>query len=145
MAKAADTLKTTIEQYTTASNQAFKDGVEKSLGALNDINAQQKQNLEAVVASVTAATKGAETLGAQAIAYSKKSMEDSAAAVKTLQGAKSIQDVIEFQTTFAKSALEGYLAELNKASAIVSASVKDSMVPLNARMTAAVEQFQAAR
>ena len=145
MAKAAETLKTSIEQYTTAGNQAFKDGVEKSLAALNDINAQSKQNLEAVVASVTAATKGAETLGAQAIAYSKKSVEDSAAAMKTLQGAKSIQDVIEFQTGFAKSAMEGYLAEFNKASAIVASSMKDSMTPLNARVTAAVEQFQAAR
>jgi phasin family protein len=145
MAKAADTMKTTIEQFTTAGNQAFKDGVEKSLAALNDMNAQSKQNLEAVVASVTAATKGAETLGAQAIAYSKKSMEDSAAAVKTLQGAKSIQDVIEFQTTYAKAALEAYLAEVNKASAIVSSSMKDSLVPLNARVSATVEQFQAAR
>ena len=145
MAKAADTLKTTIEQFTTAGNTAFKDGVEKSLAALNDMNAQSKQNLEAVVASVTAATKGAETLGAQAIAYSKKSVEDSAAAMKTLQGAKSIQDVIEFQTAYAKSALEGYLAELNKASATVSASMKDSLVPLNARVTATVEAFQAAR
>jgi len=145
MAKAADTLKTTIEQFTTAGNTAFKDGVEKSLSALNDINAQSKQNLEAVVASVTAATKGAETLGAQAIAYSKKSVEDSTAAFKTLQSAKSIQDVIEFQTGFAKSALEGYLAELNKASATVAASMKDSLAPMNARVTAAVEQFQAVR
>ena len=87
MAKAADTLKTTIEQYTTAGNQAFKDGVEKSLSALNDMNAQSKQNLEAVVASVTAATKGAESLGAQSIAYSKKSVEDAVAAAKTLSGA----------------------------------------------------------
>ena len=145
MAKAADTIKNTIEQYTTTGNAAFKDGVEKSLVALNDINAQSKQNLEAVVASVTASTKGAEALGAQAIAYSKKSVEDSVAAFKTLSGAKSLQEVVELQTSFAKTALEGYLAELNKASEVVSASMKESLVPLNARVTAAVEKFQAAR
>ena len=145
MAKAADTLKTTIEQYTTSGNQAFKDGVEKSLSALNEINAVSKDNLEAVVASVTAATKGAESLGAQAIAYSKKSVEDSVAAVKTLSGAKSIQEVVALQTSWAKTALEGYLAELNKASEIVSSSVKESLVPLNGRVTAAVEKFQAVR
>ena len=49
------------------------------------------------------------------------------------------------KTAYAKSALEGYLAELNKASATVSASMKDSLVPLNARVTATVEAFQAAR
>lgn len=145
MAKPAETLKTTIEQYTTAGNTAFKDSVEKSLTALNEMNAQSKQNLEAVVASVTAATKGAESLGAQAIAYSKRSVEDGVAAAKTLSGAKSLQEVVELQTSFAKTALEGYLAELNKASEIVSASVKESLVPLNARVTAAVEKFQAAR
>jgi len=145
MAQSAETLKNTIEQYTTTGNQAFKDGVEKSLSALNEINSASKQNLEAVVASVTAATKGAESLGAQSIEYSKKSVETAVAAAKTLSGAKSLQEVVELQTSFAKTALEGYLAELNKASEIVSASMKESLVPLNARVTAAVEKFQAVR
>lgn len=145
MAKAADALKTTVEQFTTAGNQAFKDSVEKSLAALNEMNAHSKQNLEAVVASVTAATKGAEALGAQAIAYSKKSVEDHVAAAKNLTGAKSVQEVVELQTAWAKSALETYLAELNKASETVAASVKETLTPLNARVTAAVEKMQAAR
>ena len=141
----AETLKTTVEQFTTAGNAAFKDNVEKSLSTLNEVNAYSKKNLEAVVASVTAATKGAESLGAQSIAYSKKSVEEAVAAAKTLSGAKSLQEVVELQTSFAKSALEGYLAELNKASEIVQASFKESLVPLNARVTAAVEKFQAVR
>ena len=65
---ATETLKNTVEQFSTASNQAFKDGVEKSLAALAEANTHSKKNLEAVVASVTAATKGAEALGAQAFA-----------------------------------------------------------------------------
>src|SRR5205085_2205282 len=35
---AAETLKNTVEQFSTASNQAFKDGVEKSLAALAEAN-----------------------------------------------------------------------------------------------------------
>jgi phasin family protein len=145
MAKAAETLKNTVEQYSAAGSQAFKDGVEKSLASLNDINAQSKQNLEAMVAATTAATKGAEALGAQAIAFSKKSVEDNVAAAKTLSGAKSIQEVVELQTTWYKASLEAYMAEFNRASEIVAASVKDSLTPLNARVTAAVEKFQAVR
>jgi len=142
---AADAMKTTVEQITTASNQAFKDAVEKTLGALNDANTYSKSNLEALIASVTAATKGAETLGAQAMAFSKKSVEDQVAAAKSLAGAKSIQEVVELQTTFAKSALESYMAEMGKMSETVAASVKDSMKPINERVTAAVERLQAAR
>ena len=79
---AAETLKNTVEQFSTASNQAFKDGVEKSLAALAEANTHSKKNLEAVVASVTAATKGAEALGAQAMAFSKAGFESQVAAAK---------------------------------------------------------------
>ena len=142
---AAETVKNTVEQFTTAGNVAFKDAVEKSLASLNEVNAHSKKNLEAVIASVTASTKGAEALGAQAMAYSKKAVESQVAAAKSLSGAKSIQEVVELQTTFAKSALEAYMAEFSKMSEIVSASVKDSVKPLNERVTAAVERLQAAR
>ena len=59
----SETIKTTVEKMAQAGNQAFKDSVEKSLGALNEVNALSKGNIEAVVESLTAATKGAETVG----------------------------------------------------------------------------------
>src|SRR5881394_1719608 len=102
---AAETAKTTVEQFTAASNVAFKEGVEKTLAALNEANAHSKKNLEAVVASATAATKGAEALGAQAMSFSKTVFDAQVSAAKTLAGAKSVQEVVELQTTFAKSAL----------------------------------------
>lgn len=141
----ADQIRATVDQVTAAGNQAFKDAADKSLAALNEINSHSKRNLEALVASVTAATKGAEALGAQAMAFTKKSVEDQAAAAKALTGARSVQEVVELQTTFAKSALEAYIAQMTKASEIVSASMKDSLKPLNERVTAAVERLQAAR
>jgi phasin family protein len=142
---AAETVKATVEQFTFAGNQAFKDAVEKSLAGLNEANAHSKKNLEAVIASVTAATKGAEALGAEAMTFSKTAVEKQVAAAKSLSTAKSVQEVVELQTTFAKSALESYMAEVAKMSEIVTASLKDSMKPINERVTAAVERLQAAR
>jgi len=144
-ATGAETLKATVDQFTSAGNQAFKDSVEKSLSAFGEINTHSKKNLEAVVASVTAATKGAEALGAQAMAYSKKSLEDQVAAARSLTTAKSVQEVVELQTAWAKSALESYIAEMNKASETVAASVKESFLPLNERISAFVERIQAGR
>ena len=143
-AKGAETLKSTVEQFTTAGNQAFKDSIEKSLTTLSEANAHSKKNLEAVVASVTAATKGAEALGAQAMAYSKKAVEDQVAAAKNLAGAKSVQEVVELQTSYAKFAMESYIAEMNRASETVAASVKECFAPINERVTALVEKIQAA-
>ena len=144
-ATGAETLKTTVEKFTAAGNQAFKDQIEKSLSALGDANTHSKKNLEAVVASVTAATKGAEALGAQTMAYSKQAMEDHIAAAKSLTTAKSVQEVVELQTAYAKSWLEAYIAQMNKATETVSASVKESFQPINERVTAFVEKVQAAR
>jgi len=56
-----------------------------------------------------------------------------------------VQEVVELQTAFAKSALESYMAALGSMSETASASVKDSMKPLNERVTAVVERLQAAR
>jgi phasin family protein len=145
MATAAETAKATAERFAETGNQAFKESVEKSLAAFADINSHSKRNLEAVVASVTAATKGAEALGAQVTAYSKKAAEDHIAATKTLTGAKSLQEAVEFQTAYAKSFLDAYLAEMNKWSDTVSGSVKESLRPINERVSAVVEQFQTAR
>ena len=114
MATAAETAKATAERFAETGNQAFKESVEKSLAAFADMNSHSKRNMEAMVASVTAATKGAETLGAQVSAY-------------------------------AKSFLDSYLAEMNRWSDTVSGSVKESLRPINERVSAVVEQFQTAR
>ena len=135
----------TAENFAASSVNAFKDTYEKSVTAMTELNSHSKKNVEAVVASVTAATKGAETLGAAAMAFSKKSMADQVAAAKTLATAKSVQQAIEYQTTFAKSAFEGYVAEMTKMAEMVSASMKDSMTPINERVTAMVERAQTSR
>jgi phasin family protein len=145
MKSASEKLKVTAEQYTTAGAHAFKDNIEKSLANLNELNAHSKKNLEAMVASATAATKGAESLGAQAMAFSKATIERQVEAAKALTSARSVQEAVELQTAFAKSAIETYMAELNRATETVSATVKESLRPLNERATAMMETFQAAR
>ena len=131
--------------YFTAGNHAFKESFEKSIAALTEMNAHSKKNLEALVASMTAAAKGAETMGARAMAFSKKSVEGQVAAAKALTAAKSIQEAVELQTGFAKTAFETYVAEVTEISEITSASVKSVMSPINERVTALVERVQSAR
>lgn len=123
-----------------AGNHAFKDSLEKTMAAMMEMNAHSKKNLEAFVASATAAAKGAETVGTRAMAYSKKSMEGQIAAAKALTSAKSIQEAVELQTGFAKSAMESYIAEMTELSSIASTSVKDAMAPISERVTAMVER-----
>ena len=143
--KGAKSFKDGVDQAATFGGVAFKDAADKSLAGLNEMNTQGKRNLEAVVASVTAATRGAEALGAQTMAYTKTSLEKQADAARSITAARSVQEVIELQTNFAKSAMEAYIAQVTKASETLTVAVKDSMQPLNERATAFMETVQAAR
>ena len=135
----------TMERASAMGDQAFKDGMEKSMVALNELNAQSKRSLEAVVESVTAATKGVETLSNEAMAYTKKAMEGQVEQAKALSGARSVQEVVELQSSYAKTAMESYIAQMNKATEIMTAAVKESFRPLNERATAMVETLQSQR
>ena len=143
--KAQATFQANAERAQAASTQALREVADKSAASLSELNAQGKQNLEALVASAAAAQKGVETLSAQSVAFTKKSWEDGVAAAQSMSQARSIQELLELQTTWAKSATEAYLAEVTKATDILTASVKDSFKPINERVTASVEKFQAAR
>jgi phasin family protein len=135
----------TFETVTTASNEAMKEGFEKSLNAINEFSAFQKDTVDAVIASATTATKSMEELNANTMAFAKKSMEDGVAAAKSMAGAKSVQELIELHADYTKSTLDAYLAEVNKSSDLVSAMVKDTFKPINDRMAAAVEAMQSQR
>ena len=156
MADSAETVKKTVETATAqvkasaekaqaAGAQAFREAADKSVAGLTELNAEGKKNLEAVVASATAAQKGVEALSAQTVAYGKKSWEDGVAAAQSLAQARSVQEALELQTAYAKSAAETYLAEITRMTDVFTASVKDSFKPINERVTASVEKFQAAR
>ncbi|QBX38347.1 phasin family protein [Brevundimonas sp. S30B] len=156
MADATETMKKTVEQtasktkaqaeqFQAAGAQAFREGVDKSVAGFSELNAQSKRNLEAMVESASAAQKGAEALSQQALAFSKKSWEDNMAAAQSMATARSIQELVELQTSWAKSASEAYLSEMTRMTETLTASVKDSFKPINERVTASVETLQAAR
>lgn len=156
MADSAETVKKTVEQATTAAKataekaqaagaQAFRETIDRSVAGLTEISSHGKKNLEAMVESATAAQRGAEALSQQAMAYSKKTLEQNLTAAQSLASARSVQELVELQTTFAKSAIETYLSEVTKMTDTLTASMKDSFKPINERVTASVERFQAAR
>jgi phasin family protein len=143
--KAQATFQANAEQAQAAGAKVFREAADKSAAGLAELNAQSKQNLDAMVASAAAAQKGVEALSAQSVAFTKKSWEDGVAAAQSMSQARSVQELLELQTNWAKSATEAYLAEVTRATDVLTASVKDSFKPINERVTASVEKLQAAR
>ena len=156
MADSAGTVKKTVEQtaakakaqaaeFQAAGANAFREGIEKSVASLGELNAHSKKNLDAMVESATVAQKGAEALSQQALGFAKSAWEDGVAASKELSTARSVQEFFELQTNWAKKSMERYMSEMTRTNEIVTATVKDSLKPINERVTASVETFQAAR
>ena len=99
----------------------------------------------ALIASATVAGKGVETANTNAVTYAKSLMEDSVSATKAFASAKSVQEIFEIQSEFTKTAMDNYLAELNKTTDLFSDMFKDTLKPLNERVSAAVELAQTQR
>ena len=144
-ASAGAKVKAQAETMQAAGTQAFREGIEKSTASLAELNAHGKKNLDAMVESAAVAQKGAEALSQQALGFAKSSWEEGVAASKELSTARSVQEFFELQAAWAKKSMERYVAELTKTNEIMTATVKDSIKPINERVTASVETFQAAR
>ena len=148
----ARTIKSTVDQATeqfeavTANGAAaVKENVERAIAAATEMNSFGKENLDAWIASSTAATKGLEAISARAMAYSKQALEAHMTAAKSIMTAKSVQELVEKQSEYAKSAFEGYVAEINSMSNLVSGFAKESLKPINERVTAVSSIMQNGR
>ncbi|MFN7263635.1 MAG: phasin family protein [Phenylobacterium sp.] len=139
------TAKTAADKIANAGNEALRDAMEKSMSGLNDLTAHSRKNLEAVIASVTATAKGAETLGSEAVSFSKAAIERQTAAVQSLSGVRSVQDLIEIQSDLAKTHMEACVTQMSKTTELMTALFRDAYQPFSARMTAAVESLQSGR
>jgi phasin family protein len=139
------TAKDTVETMTLASNEAVRQGVDRTMAAFSEMSAFGKENIEAVVAAATATTKGVETLNARAAAYTKTSLEGAMAATRAMSASKSFQELMEKQAEFTKGAVDAYLAELNSMTEIFASVQKDAIKPLSDRMTTVASTVTAAR
>lgn len=136
---------TTFEQTNGAAKAAFGDAVQQTLTTFSGVSADGSKNLEALMASANAATKGFEALRAQVASYSQAALQNQWTAVSQLASASSPQNAVELQTAFAKNALESYLAGVASWSETLSATVRDTMQPLTDRAAASFERLQASR
>ena len=134
-----------FESMSIAGNKAMKDGFEKAAEMFGGMNEFSKDTVDAFVASASTAQKSAEKINARMASYAKQTLEESVEAAKKAAGARSVQELFELQSSYAKSSLDSYIGEVNKLAELYASSVKDAMKPLNARMTAAVELLQTQR
>ncbi|MFL5000610.1 MAG: phasin family protein, partial [Xanthobacteraceae bacterium] len=78
---------------------------------LDEVQKLGKDNVEATLKSVGAASKAFQAIAAEVTNYAKKSFEDGTAAMERLLGAKTLEKAIEVQSEYVKTSYEGFVTE----------------------------------
>jgi len=120
---------------------SLTQGTETMINGTENLIAFSKGNLEAFAKSGQIWASGVQELTTQFAAAAKVSFDESIATFKALGTVKSVKEAIDLQSGFARTAFEKVIADSNK---IADASMKlteQTLAPLTARVTAAVETF----
>lgn len=130
-----------FEQTVSAAKEQVEKASAQVLKGYEDLAAFNKDNVDAVVLSSTIAARGSEELSREVAAFARTNFDASVAVGKALLGAKTFQEVVELQSSYAKSSFESFIAEARKIQELSAKITNDAIAPLNARVNAAAEQF----
>lgn len=134
-----------LEQMVTKGTDTMKQNFDKVMGGYDKLTAFSKENVDALIKASNAATKGIEAINSEILAFSKQSVEDSVAAAKAALSAKSVQEFVELNTDFSKSAFDQYIGQVTKVNEMIAATARESAEPLKSRFTAFVSMVRQAQ
>ncbi len=121
------------EQVEQTSSAMFK--------SYDETNALNKANVDAMVRSNAALAKGLESLGNELMSFAQSSIEANIATAKALFGAKTLREVADLQTDFARSSFDKALAESAKIGEMSVKVTNEALQPLQTRTNATVERL----
>ncbi len=82
--------------------------------------------------SLDVISKSVQAIASGAADYSKKSLEQSAAALEKMLGATSLETAMEVQSDYYKTAYESFIAESNRVSEVCADLAKEIYKPFEA-------------
>ena len=125
-----------------AETQAkVKEGMEKAMKTAEELVAFSQGNVEALVKSGQIWAAGVQDIGKQMAANAQASFDETMATFKAFSSVKSLKDAFDLQANLARTTMEKTLAESGK---LTDASLKlteQTLAPITARVSMAVEKF----
>ncbi|PHS28208.1 MAG: phasin family protein [Robiginitomaculum sp.] len=141
-AEKPEAVKEPFENAAKASSDAMQDGFEQVVRTAGEFGDHVKANTDAMVQSLTIAGKGIEAINTEMSGFAKTSLEKGVATAQALAGAKSLQEVVELQSSFAKTAMESYLSGLNILTSMSTSLLQNAAKPINDRAQANAQLVQ---
>ena len=100
-----------------------------------------KDNMDTCMKQFGTVSKGWQAIATEFADYSKKSFEESSAALEKLLGAKTLDKAIEIQTDYAKSAYEGFVAQATKLGELYTNLAKEAFKPVESAFAKVRQPF----
>jgi hypothetical protein len=100
------------------------------VASLDSVQKLGKEQFEAVSAAAAAVTKGWQSIAAETTDYSKKSFEKSRVLAEKLIAVKKLDEALQLQSDYAKSAYEDFLAEATKLGELYTSMAKEVFKPI---------------
>lgn len=100
-----------------------------------------RENFAALLRANAALTEGLEAIGKEVIGYARSSFERYAETAAALLGAKTLEDVVQVNTDFAKGYLERFIERSQKLSEMSVKVANEALAPLGSRVEATVQKL----
>ncbi|WP_097092384.1 phasin family protein [Novosphingobium sp. Chol11] len=140
--KFAEETKAKFETAYADFNVKAKAGVEKSTKAIEELSDIAKGNVEALVESGKIAAKGIETMGQEAVDYSRKSFEKATASLKSFSTVKTPTEFFQLQSQLLSSSFDELTKEAAKNSEALIKLAGEVAQPLTARVTVVTDKVK---
>ncbi len=134
-----------FESLTTFSPDAYKDGYEKFAKSMTSWADFQKGSVEAYMASAAAFAKGFEKAASTQAGFVKEQFEEGVAIAKAAASSGSVQEAMELQNEFVRTAFEKNLGQATKMADHWTGVAKEAADPLTKRYGEFVEMVQSYR
>jgi phasin family protein len=118
-----------------------KEGMEMAMKTAEEFVTFSQANVEAVVKSSQIWTAGVQDLSKQVAASAQATFDETMANFKALTSVKSLKDAFELQASFARAAMEKAMAESGKLTDASFKLTEQTLAPITARVSVAVEKF----
>lgn len=98
-----------------------------------------RENFAALLRANTALSQGLEEMGKEVISYARRSFEQAAETATALLGAKTLEDVFQLNSEFAKTNLERVIERSAKLSEMGAKIANEALAPLGSRVEATLQ------
>ena len=118
-----------------------RENMDKVMKTAEELFAFGQGNVEALVKSGQIWATGVQDIGKQFAATAQASFDDTMSTLKAMSSVKSVKDAFELQASLARATFEKTLAESGRLTDASFRLTEQTLAPLTARVSLAVEKF----